>query len=331
MTAPTPPADAALVRVIGPAEAGQRLDKFLVGLAPERSRSALARLVRDGSVLVNGKTPKKPGLVLEAGDTLTIKRWPPEDRSGPDGPMAEDIPLTIVYEDDDLLVVDKPAGLAVHPGPGHVQGTLVNALLAHGSQLSQIGGEERPGIVHRLDKDTSGLLLVAKTDAAHEALAAQFKDRTTEKTYIALVRGGLQPSEGIVEAPIARDPAHRQRMAVVPEGREAVTHYRALAYLDGYTLVEVKPRTGRSHQIRVHFASLRHPVAGDTTYARGAKDPVPRLFLHAHRLRFQHPRTSQPVDLVSPLADDLANSLRRLAKSPEHKDLLARLTATTIE
>lgn len=300
--------DPFLLRV-GEEDQGQRLDLYLVRAYPEHSRSAMARLIRDGRVKVNGRVPRKMGHALEPGDVVVVE-FPSVESE--EGPAPEDLPLHVVFEDEDFLVVDKPSGLAVHPGPGHSSGTLVNALLARVGSLSTIGGAERPGIVHRLDKETSGLLLVAKNDLAHEALARQLRERTMEKVYLALLRGRLEPRHGVIEAPIARDPDNRQRMAIVPGGRQASTGYRVLAYLDRHTLVEARPHTGRTHQIRVHFASLGHPIAGDATYGREQASPVPRLFLHARQLRLRHPRTGQPLVFDSPLAADLDAALKRL-------------------
>ncbi|MBI2857142.1 MAG: RluA family pseudouridine synthase [Chloroflexi bacterium] len=311
---------------VAPEDRGQRLDHYLVRCVTGWSRSALARLIREGLVTVNGQPPRKAGQALETGDRIVVE--PP---SAVEHTLAaENRPLHVLYEDEDLLVVDKPAGLAVHPGPGHAQGTLVNALLGRGVSLSQTGGAERPGIVHRLDKETSGLLLVAKTEAAYASLALQFKERTVEKVYLALLRGRLEPLQGSIEAPIARDPRHRQRMAVVSGGREATTGYSVLARLEEHTLVAAYPHTGRTHQIRVHFASVGHPVAGDRVYGRVRGDPVPRLFLHAHRLRFRHPGTGQIVCFTAPLPEELMASLRALAGAGA-PGLLARLARASVE
>ncbi len=254
----------------------------------------------------------KAGVKLEGGERVRVTVPPPE----PARPEPEPIPLRIVYEDDDLLVVDKPAGLAVHPSPGHSSHTLVNAVLAHCPNLSGVGGQRRPGIVHRLDKDTSGLIIVAKNDAAHLSLSRQLKERRVEKTYVALVEGRLAP-EGTIDAPIARDPRHRKRMAVVEGGREARTRYRLLRPVDGCSLAEVRPETGRTHQIRVHFASIGHPLVGDTVYGRRKEDsPVRRQFLHAQRLAFHHPRTGERLELEAPLPEDLLHALADLEAAP---------------
>jgi 23S rRNA pseudouridine1911/1915/1917 synthase len=220
--------------------------------------------------------------------------------------------LRIVHEDADLIVIDKPAGLPVHPSPGHSSHTLVNAVLAQCADLSGIGGVGRPGIVHRLDKDTSGLIIVAKNDAAHLSLARQLKERQVEKTYVALVHGRLSPKEGVIDAPIARHPKHRKKMAVVAGGREARTRYRALREIDGFSLVEARPETGRTHQIRVHLASIGHPIAGDALYGRVGAPPLGRQFLHAARLAFRHPSSGERIELEAPLAEDLERTLHAI-------------------
>ena len=299
-----------MTRLTVPAEPPERrLDRFLaVTLGDGVSRSVVGRLIQDGRVTVNGDRPRKRGHAVESGDLIEIEGDILADADAALQP--ERAPLSVLYEDDDLLAIDKPPSVTVHPGPGHTTGTIVNALLGREGPLSTVGGDERPGIVHRLDKDTSGVMLVAKTDAAHTALSRQFQNRSVEKVYIALLRGHVEPASGVIEAPLGRDPRHRQRMAVVAAGRPAVTRYQVLAQLPGgYTVVEVRPQTGRPHQIRVHFASLRRPVAGDVIYSRGGRDPVPRLFLHARSLAFTHPATSEAVEIRSPLADDLAECL----------------------
>lgn len=222
--------------------------------------------------------------------------------------------MKILYEDDDVLVIDKPPGLAVHPAPGHPSGTLVNALLSHLSALPDTS-DQRPGIVHRLDKDTSGVMLVAKNGAAHANLTEQFKSRSVSKTYLVLVKGHLTPEDGAIEAPIGRDSAHRERMAVVAEsrGRAARTEYHVREYLDGYTLLEVKPETGRTHQIRVHLAAIGYPVVGDKVY--GVKSAsVPRQFVHAHRLGFHLPSTGEYVEFTADLPPDLKQALTEIGK-----------------
>lgn len=297
---------------VPPETAERRLDRFLAAaLTVDISRSAIGRLIQDGRVSVNGELRRKRGHTIEPGDKITII-----GEIGLEGEVslsAEHSPLPVLYEDDDILAIDKPPGVAVHPGPGHPTGTIVNALLGREGPLSTIGGDDRPGIVHRLDKDTSGVMLIAKNDTAHTELSRQFQSRSVEKVYVALLRGLLEPPAGVIEASVGRDPRHRQRMAVVASGRPATTRYSVLAHLQGgYTLTEAKPQTGRPHQIRVHFASLRHPVAGDVIYARGSRDPVPRLFLHALSLTFEHPASGKTVEVRSPLAADLSDCLAGL-------------------
>lgn len=288
------------------AVAQERLDRFLAQQV-ELSRAYLQRLIKEGQVTVNGE-PAKSGQRLRAGDRVSLVVPPPQ----PLALEAEAIPLKILYEDDDLLVLDKPPGLTVHPAPGHPRGTLVNALLAHCPHLTGIGGSLRPGIVHRLDKDTSGLMVVAKSDLAHHHLSQQFKAGAVTKRYLALVEGRLAPVEGAIEAPVGRDPAHRQRMAVVAQGKAALTRYRVLRYLSGYTLVEVTPATGRTHQIRVHLAAIGHPLVGDPVY--GKKSPlVGRQFLHASYLAFRLPDSNHSIEFRSELPPDLKAALEAIA------------------
>jgi len=284
-----------------------RLDKYVCQQLPELSRSRVQKLIADGHITVNGR-PAKPGLKLNIGDRLKVAVPPAPNEQV----LPEDVPLNIIYENDDLLVVDKPAGLTVHPVPGHPGHTLVNALLAHFPHLADTGDALRPGIVHRLDKDTSGLMLVAKTGKAQEHLAGQFKSHSVTKAYMALVKGRLTPENGIIEAAIGRDPRHRQRMAVVEGGREASTEYQVIKYIGGYTLVEVRPRTGRTHQIRVHLSAIGFPVVGDKIY--GVKAPfLSRQFLHACRLGFSLPSTGEYVEFKSDLPADLEKALEDLA------------------
>ncbi len=282
---------------------GVRLDKFVGDRCPELSRTHAQKLIADGCITVNGQAVKA-SLRLSPGDSVNITILPP-----PPSPLSpEKIPLHIIYEDDDLLVVDKPAGLAVHPAPGHPGHTLVNAILSHYPHLADIGDSPRPGIVHRLDKDTSGVMLVAKNRVAQANLSEQFRGHTVVKAYLALVRGKLTPENGIIEAAIGRDPRHRQRMAVVSRGREARTEYRVIRYLDGFTLLEVMPATGRTHQIRVHLAAIGFPVVGDATY--GVKSPhLSRQFLHACKLGFNLPSTGEYVEFESELPPDLEQAL----------------------
>ncbi len=283
---------------------GVRLDKFVGGKCPELSRTQAQNLIGDGCITVNGQTAKA-SLKLNVGDRVNIVIPP-----APPSPLSpEAIPLHILYEDDDLLVVDKPAGLTVHPAPGHPGHTLVNAILAHYPHLADIGDSLRPGIVHRLDKDTSGLMLVAKNRVAQANLAGQFKSRSVTKAYLVLVRGRLTPQSGIIQAAIGRDPRNRQRMAVVSRGREARTEYRVVRYLRDFTLLEVTPETGRTHQIRVHLAAIGYPVVGDSVY--GVKSPyLSRQFLHACKLGFNLPSTGEYVEFESALPPDLEQALK---------------------
>ncbi|MBI2328642.1 MAG: RluA family pseudouridine synthase [Chloroflexi bacterium] len=290
-------------------KSGSRLDKYVSQHYPELSRTQVQKFIGDGYIKVNDQDARA-GLKLNAGDRLTINLPPPT----PSSLLPEAIPLTIIYEDDDLLVVDKPAGVVVHPAAGHPGHTLVNALLSHLSSLPDTGDSLRPGIVHRLDKDTSGLMLVAKNSGAHQNLAGQFKARAVVKAYLALVKGQLTPQDGVIEAPIGRDRRHRQRMAVVAEdkGRQARTQYHVVNYTGNYSLLEVRPETGRTHQIRVHLAAIGYPVVGDNVY--GVKSPyLSRQFLHASRLGFHLPSSDEYVELTSPLPPDLAQALRDIA------------------
>ncbi len=289
-----------------------RLDAFLAGALPELTRSRASALIEAGQVTVNGKTAPK-SCRLTGGETVEIDL--------PDAPeetelAAQDIPLDVVYEDEDVIVVNKPAGLVVHPAPGHPDGTLVNALLYHcGDSLSGIGGEKRPGIVHRIDRDTSGLIIAAKNDAAHAFLSAQLSDHTLARTYECLVVGNLKQDSGTVDAPIGRHPSDRKKMAVVSGGRNAVTHWEVVARYSGVTHVRCRLETGRTHQIRVHMAYIGHPILGDTVY--GAKKPVAGLTgqcLHAVGLRFIHPRTGEAVELHCSLPEEFTRMLEKLAK-----------------
>ncbi|HZP25507.1 MAG TPA: RluA family pseudouridine synthase [Dehalococcoidia bacterium] len=287
---------------------GERLDVFLARAAPQLSRSRAQKLIEGGFVSV-GEGRARPSRLLERGEVVRVTIPPPEAIDL----APEAMPLTVIYEDADLIVVDKPAGVAVHPAPGHPSGTLVNALLALCTDLSGIGGELRPGIVHRLDKDTSGLMVVAKNDSAHRNLARQLKERQVEKTYLALVEGRPAKPQGTIEAPIARHPQSRQRMAIEPGGRESRTDYRVLETIDSYSLVEAKPLTGRTHQIRVHLASLGCPITGDTRY--GKRSPyLERQFLHAQRLAFALPSTGERREFESPLPADLSEALESIRR-----------------
>ena len=288
--------------------AGVRLDAFL-SADGALTRSQAARLIAEGRVRVNGK-PAAKSARLSGGETVTVDVPQLRETALP----PQNIPLDVVYEDDDVIVVNKPTGLVVHPAPGHPDGTLVNALLHHcGDSLSGIGGEKRPGIVHRIDRDTSGLIIAAKNDAAHLALSAQLKDHSLSRTYECLVTGNMKQDSGTVDAPIGRSSADRKKMAVVPTGRRAVTHWEVVARYPGVTHLRCRLETGRTHQIRVHMAYIGHPILGDTVY--GTKKPVPGLTgqcLHAAGLRFVHPRTGEPVELHCPLPPEFTAMLQKL-------------------
>lgn len=285
---------------------GQRLDVLLAGVTG-LTRSRVASLMEQGLCTLDGRPEKKAGTKARPGQQVVLTVPAPR----PAAPQAEDIPLEILYQDSDLAVVVKPCGMVVHPAAGNEDGTLVNALLHHLDSLGGIGGELRPGIVHRLDKDTSGLLLVAKNDAAQLALSQQLQDRSMEKHYRALVDGILKEDAGRVDAPIARSKKDRKKMAVDPEGREAVTDWQVLSRGRGVTLADVHILTGRTHQIRVHMKHLGHPVCGDPIYGspRGAK--VPRLMLHAYSLAFTHPATLQRMTFTAPLPKAFVEGLRK--------------------
>ena len=291
-------------------QAGERLDAFLARSLPDLTRSAAQRLLEEGAVTLGGK-PAKKNTKTAPGDVVEVTLPDPQ----PVEVVPQNIPLDIVYEDDDVIVVNKPVGLVVHPAPGHPDGTLVNALLYHcGESLSGINGELRPGIVHRIDRDTSGLIIAAKNDRAHLALSAQLQDHTLARVYEAVVVGNLREDSGTVNAPIGRHPVDRKKMAIEPRnGRPAVTHWRVLARYPGYTHVECRLETGRTHQIRVHMASIGHPLLGDTVY--GSKKPWPGLAgqcLHARKLRFLHPATGEPVEVECPLPDWFEKVLKQL-------------------
>ena len=289
---------------------GERLDAAMARLAPELSRSAAQKLIEDGAVRLNGRAARKSDRLTE-GDTLEFELPQVQEVAL----EAEDIPLDVVYEDADVIVVNKPKGLVVHPAAGHWSGTLVNALMHHcRDSLSGIGGELRPSIVHRIDKDTSGLLIAAKNDFAHRALAAQLKDHTLARTYACIVCGNIREDSGTIDAPIGRDPADRKKMCVTKkDGREAVTHWRVLERFAGYTLLECWLETGRTHQIRVHLAWRSHPILGDTVY--GHKKPelgVDTQCLHARELTFVHPRTGEHVTVSCELPEYFQELLRKL-------------------
>ncbi|HEY95334.1 MAG TPA: RluA family pseudouridine synthase [Dehalococcoidia bacterium] len=288
-------------------EQGVRVDKYVSQHYPDVSRTRVQKLISDGYVKVNGNIVRAR-YKLENGDKITIEVPP----ALPSALQAEDIPLNLLYEDDELLVIDKPAGLTVHPAPGHSSHTLVNALLSHLSELPD-SGEERPGIVHRLDKDTSGVMVIAKNITAQENLMDQFKARTVVKRYQVLVQGHLTPKEGVIEAPVGRDPRHRQQMAVVPEsrGREATTEYTVIRYVGNFTLLEVRPVSGRTHQIRVHLKAIGFPVAGDKVYGVKAA-PLKRQFVHAAIIGFVLPSTGEYREFTSPLPEDLRQALEAI-------------------
>ena len=294
-------------------DAGKRLDAWLAERT-ELTRSAVQKLAEDGRVTAGGK-PLTKNTRLTGTEAVSLLLPEPEAVEI----VPQDIPLDVVYEDDDVIVVNKPKGLVVHPAPGHPDGTLVNALLYHcGDSLSGINGELRPGIVHRIDRDTSGLIIAAKNDFAHVRLAAQLQDHTLARTYRCIVTGNLREDAGTVNAPIGRCPADRKKMAVVAGGRNAVTHWQVLERYPGAAYVECRLETGRTHQIRVHMAYIGHPILGDTVY--GSKKPVPGLngqCLHAVGLRFLHPRTGAPVELTCPLPEEFQRQLekyRRMAR-----------------
>lgn len=296
-----------------PDDTGKRLDLAVHEHVAQYSRSRIQQWIREGRVRVNG-IPGRPARTVRAGETIEIDpAEPPPLHASP-----EDIPLKVLYEDANLVAIDKPAGMVVHAGAGIHAGTLVNALLHRFEALSGVGGAARPGIVHRLDRYTSGVLLVAKNDVTHQSLAEQFSSRRVEKTYIALVHGKVKQETGRIDRPIARDPAHRTRMtARLGEGREAWSEYRVAKRFERFTLLEVRIGTGRTHQIRVHLSGLGHPVAGDTLYGAPAKvegmPPLGRHFLHAHRIRFQLPSTGEEMTVVSPLPAELEEWLEKLA------------------
>jgi 23S rRNA pseudouridine1911/1915/1917 synthase len=305
---------------IGPDHAGLRLDAFLASQLENWSRARLQKLIENQDILVNGKVAK-PSYKLREHDEIEVELPLPATT----GFAPENIPIDVVYEDETLLVVNKPAGLVVHPAAGTPSGTLANALAYHFQQLPDAGTGLRPGIVHRLDRDTSGLLVVAKTESALENLSDQFRDRTVFKSYVALVHGRVQSNSGRIDQPIARDPSNRTRMAVVRGGRNSLTLYRVRRTYDRFTLLDVELKTGRTHQIRVHLAWLKHPVVGDETYAGGRDNTIPdpqlrirtrnlkRQFLHAEKLAFVHPATKEIVRVESPLPAELSDFLANLA------------------
>src|SRR5882724_1734224 len=299
--------------VVSGNEAKLRLDQFLAKRLPEFSRSRLQQLIRDGFVLLNNSTSRTRQIV-RGGDKIQFTEPPLEKIEA----LPEPIPLEILFEDNDLIVINKPAGLVVHPGAGHRKHTLVNALLNHCASLSGIGGKERPGIVHRLDKETSGCLVVAKNDIAHRELSKQFAARTVEKSYLALVAGNLRKAAGIIDETIGRHPVRRQRMQVSSlRGRTAKTEYRDIRSSDQATLVECRLHSGRTHQIRVHLHHLGHPVLGDKIYVQRFAKNFPRQMLHAWRLGFRHPRTGEWKTFEAPLPLDFATAIKLTIESQQ--------------
>jgi len=288
-------------------DAGKRLDQFLHERLPQHSRSRLQDWIKEGRVLVNGKAEKRSYL-LKGAERIEVE---PADLT-PLRATPEDLPLEILYEDSDVIAIDKPAGMVVHAGAGRHSGTLVNALVHRFGKLSHIGGDLRPGIVHRLDRFTSGVILVARTDSAHRHLAEQFSSRKVEKIYLALVHGRVTKERGRITTPITRDPVRRTRMTTkLAHGRSAITEYRVLRRLDAFTLIEVKIGTGRTHQIRVHLASIGHPVAGDKLYG-APPSSAPRVFLHAHQITFESPTSGSEIKITAPLPEDLQQHLLTL-------------------
>ena len=302
------------VLTAAPEDAGLRLDAFLAQRLPDLSRSRIQQLLEQGCILVEGK-PGKKNRRLTPGERILLDLPEPAEAD----PEPEEIPLDILFEDADLLVINKPKGMVVHPAPGHESGTLVNALLHHcGDSLSGIGGVKRPGIVHRLDKDTSGLMLAAKTDRAHASLAAQLGDHSLHRVYAALLIGTPRPAEGVVDLPVGRHPRDRKKMAAgVPGGRSAVTHYRVLESFPGYSYAECVLETGRTHQIRVHMASLGHPVAGDPLYGGKCALPLSSQCLHAREICFRHPVTGEDMTFSCPLPPEFSAVLAKLRADAE--------------
>ena len=286
-----------------------RIDKYLADLIEEVSRTELKEYFNQGKILVNGKVVK-PSYKLESNDVIIVEEIEQDEIDM----VKENIPLDIVYEDDDLIVVNKPSGLVVHPAPGHTHGTLVNGLLYHCNQLSNMNGDIRAGIVHRIDKDTSGLLVVCKNNYAHRILAEQLKEKTTTRTYIAIVTGNISHNLGRIEAPIGRDPSNRQKMAVVQNGKPAVTHFKVLDRYRDFTLLELKLETGRTHQIRVHMAYINHPVVGDPLYGVKKQTTEFGQYLHAKTLGFIHPRTNEYMEFTSELPEEFLRKIDELPK-----------------
>ena len=291
---------------IQPEDSGKRLDKLISEKLKEISRSLAKKLIESGKITINGKKTE-PSYRVKEGNEAEIEEIPSQRKSI----KPQDIPIRVVYEDDDILVLDKPAGMAVHPSPGCEKDTIVNALLKRYKDLPG-SSPERPGIIHRLDKDTSGLIIIAKTPLAYKSLSEQFSERKVEKKYLALLVGKLPLDKGKIELPIGRDPFNRKRMKVTLGGKEAITLFRVLKRYENFTLVEVQIKTGRTHQIRVHFSYQGYPIAGDETYGEGKLPSLERQFLHAYKLAFSHPRTGKRLSFLSPLPEDLRKFLRSL-------------------
>jgi 23S rRNA pseudouridine1911/1915/1917 synthase len=329
---PSPESGADHSRLVFPAEAGQRFDGLLAKSPGIASRRMALRLITEGDALLNGRVAP-PDRKVRLGDVITYRVPPPQPATAAPEPAPDGAPLPVLYEDADLIVVNKPAGLSMHPGPGHPGGTLVNRMLAHAEGLSGIGGTLRPGIVHRLDKDTTGVLVVAKTDAAHVALAAQFKAHTIHRVYRALVLGHPEAPSGTIDAPLDRHPQHRVKRAVTARGKRAVTHWTVERRLGPLTLLRLQLETGRTHQIRVHLAHLRWPVVGDPLYGNPARvkalllpEPARALLLafqrqalHAAELGFTHPTTGQRLDFKAKLPEDFAELVKALGSVEEQR------------
>lgn len=301
-----------LTFAIDPEEVGLRIDQYLADALEGVSRSQVQKWMAQGRIYSEKSkgTPLKKNYTLEKNDVITVDMPEPEVLDI----LAEDIPLEIIYEDDQVLVVNKPQGMVVHPAPGNYRGTLVNAILYHIKDLSDIGGVIRPGIVHRIDKDTSGLLMIAKTNLAHQSLSEQLKDHSVDRVYVALVHGGFSKDSGTINAPIGRHPQNRLKMAILERtGREAITHYEVLERLGPYTLVECRLETGRTHQIRVHLASIGHPLIGDPLYgAKKEKNKADGQYLHAKVLGFEHPVTGDRMVFSAPIPGNFEKLLTRL-------------------
>jgi 23S rRNA pseudouridine1911/1915/1917 synthase len=299
-----------------------RLDSFIAA-ETELSRTQAQRMIREGAILLNGKSVK-PNAAVAEGDLVDVTYPDPVAT----GVLPEDIPLDVVYEDEDLIVINKPQGMVVHPAAGHENGTLVNALLFHIRDLSGIGGELRPGIVHRIDRMTSGLLVVAKNDVAHRVLSEQFRDHSAHRSYAALVDGNIRQDSGTIDAPLARHPVDRKRMAIIQGGREAVTHWQVAARYGQYTLLQIELETGRTHQIRVHLYSIQHPVTGDDVYGR-EKRPFGLIgqALHGYRLTLRHPKNGEQMVFYAPLPDYFMQALKKAGEAEDEKSVFSRLQA----